>query len=403
MPSLNDPHPLLPPQYELASPSTENGALSWKRNLVFISIAQFLGICGFSFGMPFVAYYMQQLGVPKDNVVFWNGLFSAAAPISLGIMAPIWGLLADRYGRKLMMLRANFGAAIILAGMGFVPNVEWLLVLRLVQGLFAGTIGAAMTLVVCTTPERRHGIALGILTTVVSAGNMAGRYLGGEFAETFGYAWAFRFAGIVLLIAGFLILLAVKENFRPPPLPVRLVVDNVKTGFWARLPKIGPGLPLLLLCMFTAFCGHLDTPVLPLFVQDLNGGMIEGSSRLSGYLLGAGSVASCLAGVGIGWLADRVSTQKIGRLSAFGTGVFLIPQAFANSFLQLFFPRFGMNFCAGGLDPVFQVWLSRMTPEKKRGAIFGWAATFKSIGWAASALLCIGIAQTLGYRLVFWI
>jgi len=98
--------------------------VSWKKNLVVIWISQFLSLMGFTFAMPFTPFYMQELGVTDpDELKIWVALFATAAPMSLAVFAPIWGMVADRYGRRPMLLRANFGAAVFLALMGSVDSV----------------------------------------------------------------------------------------------------------------------------------------------------------------------------------------------------------------------------------------------------------------------------------------
>ena len=164
----------------------------WKQNLAVVWVSQFLSIMGFFFAIPFAPYYIQELGVQDPvKIKLWVSLFGAAAPFSLAIFSPMWGALADRYGRRLMLLRANFGAAVVLALMATVESVEALIVLRLLQGLLAGTVTAAQTMVTSTTPENRSGTALGALSAAVYSGTMAGTFLGGLFAEYVGYRLSF--------------------------------------------------------------------------------------------------------------------------------------------------------------------------------------------------------------------
>jgi len=93
--------------------------VNWKTNLVVIWISQLLSIAGFFFALPFGPYYIQELGVHDPaKIKFWVALFGAGPPLSLAVFSPIWGTLADRYGRRLMLLRANLGGAIILSLMG---------------------------------------------------------------------------------------------------------------------------------------------------------------------------------------------------------------------------------------------------------------------------------------------
>jgi DHA1 family multidrug resistance protein-like MFS transporter len=107
----------------------------WKRNLYVIWVAELVAIAGFSVVMPFLPYYVQELGVTDlEQVEMWSGLLVTGQAVTMAIFAPIWGSLADRYGRKLMVERAMFGGTILLGAMGLVHNVQQLAILRVLQG-----------------------------------------------------------------------------------------------------------------------------------------------------------------------------------------------------------------------------------------------------------------------------
>src|SRR3972149_2442448 len=130
----------------------------WRRTLYTIWFTEFIAIVGFAFVSPFIPYYIQQLGVtdPKE-VALWAGLAQSGLSLSLAVMAPVWGMLADRYGRKMMIMRATFAGAVLMALMGFVTNVQQLVLLRALQGVFTGTVAAATTLVVSVVPKQHSG------------------------------------------------------------------------------------------------------------------------------------------------------------------------------------------------------------------------------------------------------
>ena len=118
--------------------------------------------------MPFLPYYVQDLGVTDpEQVAIWSGVVSAGHGIAMAIFSPIWGSLADRYGRKVMVERAMFGGALIICAMGFVDNVQQLAILRTIQGGLTGTIPAATTLVASSAPREKSGYALGLLQMAI--------------------------------------------------------------------------------------------------------------------------------------------------------------------------------------------------------------------------------------------
>ena len=138
-----------------------SGGPPWQRTLYACWVAQFLSIVGFSFVMPFIPFYVRFLGVDTEaKVAIWSGLLVTASGLMGAVFAPIWGGLADRYGRKMMVQRAMFGGAVVMALSGFAADVQQLLVLRLVQGALTGTVVASTTLVAAITPKNRMGFSL---------------------------------------------------------------------------------------------------------------------------------------------------------------------------------------------------------------------------------------------------
>jgi len=164
---------------------------TWQRNLYILWVAELVAIAGFTVVLPFLPYYVQDLGVTEpEQVEFWSGLLFASHAIAMAIFSLIWGSVADRYGRKMMVERAMFGGAVVMGAMGFVQNVQQLVLLRGLQGCLTDTI-AATTLVASSVPRQRSGHALGLLQMAVYSGASAGPLLGGLVADHFGYRAAF--------------------------------------------------------------------------------------------------------------------------------------------------------------------------------------------------------------------
>ena len=78
---------------------------------------------GFSFVNPFMPLFIQELGnFTNQKAAFWAGIATSASGIAMFFSAPLWGIVADRWGRKPMVLRAMFGSAVLLGFMGLAPN-----------------------------------------------------------------------------------------------------------------------------------------------------------------------------------------------------------------------------------------------------------------------------------------
>ena len=241
------------------------------------------------------------------------------------------------------------------------------------------------------------GLALGALSAAVFSGTMAGAFLGGWFADLFGYRATFYAAAGIIFMAGLLVQLFTRENFTPPapedqePIPPHLT-----------LRALGAGLPILFLIAAMAGVRQFDMALMPLLVQDLHG-RVDGVSRLTGTLFAVASVGGLLAGPVMGHLADRSSPAGIARVCSVGAALMMTLQGLAHAFVQLIPARFGMMFFAGGLDPVFQIWLAKVTPADRRGVVFGWSSTARSLGWFSAPLASGILAAALGLRAIYFI
>ncbi|MDY0175842.1 MAG: MFS transporter [Lentisphaeria bacterium] len=371
----------------------------WKQNLFIMWVSQFVSNVGFSLSLPFAPFYLRSLGLADEGRVrAYAAMAAALSNLAFALMAPIWGVLADRYGRKNMVLRATFGGAMIVLLMGMARSPFWFVLLRCCQGLFTGTVSASMTLVASGTPARRQGFALGFLSTSVFSGDMTGLFLGGLLAEIFGYKRSFYLSSFVLGLSGLLVWIFAKEKFVP-----RLLQQGRRfwQGFsvdwyeWRRV--LLPAMPLFTLYVFSTLARYLDNSQFPLFVEYLNGGPDSPNApRLSSWVLGMGSVGAMLSGVVLGQWIDKYAS-RVARISMLGAAFFMALMFLTASLLSLprtvFFGvsvavpvlclmplRFFMIFFSAGLEPVWNTWLSKTTAAERKGLMFGLASSFRSLG-----------------------
>ena len=370
----------------------------WKRNLTFVWISQFLSIMGFALVLPFSPLYVQHLGVVGDEAIkMWAGRCNTATPLCLAVAAPLWGVLADRYGRKLLMVRANACAVLILFSMGFVQNVQQFFFLRCAQGIVTGTVSAAMTMVASYTPNEKQGVALGALSSAVFSGSMTGLFVGGILADLIGYRMTFMVSGTLMILSTVTVVFFVQERFVRP----ETTTVSARITWRDRIQALGPGAPILILILTTSFARRFCTTILPLFVQELQGGQLAGASRQTGVIYGFGALGAMLAAPLLGRLVDRVSPPTVGKLSAVFAALFAVLIAFVSSAGIIIPIWYLVMFWAAGLDPVFQAWLSRSTEGSRRGRVFGWSVTAKALGWALASYLSARLAILAGNRSVF--
>ncbi|MFW5698823.1 MAG: MFS transporter [Planctomycetota bacterium] len=372
---------------------------TWRRTLITVWSAQLLIMTAFGFALPFVAYYIQDdMGITDQaEVRHWVALFEAAAPLTMMVFTPIWGMLADRYGRKAMLVRANIGGAVVLGGMALAPTVEWLLVFRLGQGMLTGVIAASQTLISTAVPDHKRGLAMGALSTSMFGGVMAGQFLGGLCGDVFGYAACFQISAGLALLAALAVVLFADERFVRPPRAALSIVQRLREG----LEALAPVLPVIGLLAGITFVFTLERPVMPLLVQELNDGRLAGTSTRMGTLGSVVCLVGMVGGLAMGRLADRFSPVLLTAIAAVGGCLTCLPLATVDSFAQLLFWRAALMLFVSGLPALYQVWLSRGADASRHGLVFGMTGSIRSLGWFLGPLCGTAIATWTGLRGVF--
>jgi DHA1 family multidrug resistance protein-like MFS transporter len=334
---------------------------TWKRNLYVIWIAEMVAIAGFAVIFPFVPYFVQELGVTEiHQVALWSGVLFATQAVTMAIFAPIWGSVADRYGRKLMVQRAMFGGAVVLTAMGFVENVWQLAILRAIQGMLTGTVPAATTLVASSAPRERSGYALGLLQTAVWTGASVGPLLGGLVADTWGYRAAFWVTGSLLFLAGLTVWRFVEEDFEPPARDR----TGPNDGFWDGLKLVihNRGLVSLFSIRFIVRTAvRLMGPILPLFIQSL----IPPTARvatITGLISGVRAATGAIGAVTLGRASDRIGYRRVLLVCVVGTAILYVPQFFVTSPWQLLVLQGAVGLVMSGVLASISALLANLAP-----------------------------------------
>lgn len=367
---------------------------SWQRTLYACWIAQLFSIIGFSFVSPFIPFYVRDLGVTgQANVAIWSGLIVFATGITQAIFAPIWGGLADRYGRKMMVNRAMFGGAIVMTLMGLVGNVWQLFGLRALQGALTGTVVASTTLVAAVTPNKRMGYSLGMMQVAVLMGVTIGPLVGGLMADAWGYRIPFYASGAMLLIGGLIVHFLAYENFCPPD---RETAQN--HGLHKAFGR--GGLFALLAAFFTiSIAGSFVGPIFPLLVEHISD--TDRIATTAGGLMAISGLAAGLSALVVGLLGDRVGHKPVLVVCTIGAAVFSAPHAIAQTVSQLAVLRLGTGAMRGGTAPALNAIVGRAVSSDTYGRAFGLTRVADALGMAFGPLLGGFAASQLGLRWPF--
>lgn len=401
MPQLQRQSADAPASVRLSGTSSPDFSKTWKRQLCVIWSAQFLSAIGFSFGLPFISYLMQEdMGVTdKAELAYWVAAFSAACPLTMMFFSPVWGAFGDQYGRRKMLLRSYIGGAVAVGLISVAQTPLQLVMLRVIQGAFCGTMSASQALISTQTPREHTGFALGALNSAMFSGTIAGAFAGGYVAELAGYRLAFAISALCFVLSFIAVFFFSREYYTPPP--------GKASGMRGMLHAIRPGtaqlalnLPILLIMGLVMFSRSFDASFVPLFVQDLHGG-IEGASKITGALSGICGLAGVVSGFLLGYLADHYPPGRLAVISSVLTAAFMLSISFVWGLAALFMLRFAMIFMGSGIEPAMQIWLAKKTDERSRGQMFGWASAMRCLGLGLAPLAGGPIAANLGIRAVF--
>ncbi|HRQ41365.1 MAG TPA: MFS transporter [Chloroflexota bacterium] len=371
----------------------------WQRTLGIMFIAQLVTAVGFSIFFPFLPLYVAELGSSTSlSVAFLAGAVFSAQAFTMAIASPIWGAVADRYGRKLMVERAMFGGAVVLLLMGFAHNAEQLVLLRAIQGLITGTVAAANALVAAAAPRERTGFAMGLLQTGLVSGIAIGPLLGGLVADAFGYRYAFVITSVLLLAAGLLVWWGVTEEFTPPP-----KTETKRIRFWQEWRDVWqmPGISLAYSLRFLSNLGQsLLLPFAPLFIASL----LTDQSRvntITGLTIGVTAGAGTLTAVLLGRLGDKVGHRKVLIGSALLAGLFYLPQSQVTTAGQLLLLQALTGAAAGGVIPSISALLAHYSRSEQAGSVYGLENSIVSASRAIAPILGSLVVVWFGLRAAF--
>ena len=379
--------------------ASERPAEDWKRTFWTLCGVQAAAMLAFGMATPFLPLYVQSLGVPDPrDAARWAGGMWAGGMLVMAAMAPVWGTLADRHGRKSMVTRALYGGGLVVAIMGLARSPEQLLVLRLLQGAFSGTVSATRTLVSSVAPPAQLGYVLGTMQTAGYLGNTAGPLIGGFVADRVGFGPTFMATGVILLLTGLIAMPLVRENFRRPAVTEG---DTRSFGAAVRLVMQSPGLPALIGTLFFVQAGMAAVqPVLPLFVGELIHSE-EGVATVAGLMLGVAAATGAVAAGVAGRVGDRLGHARVVAACSLLAALLYLPQALVTEPWQLLVLRAAQGTFTGGLIPGVMAVIAVRTPVARRGLVFGLTATATALGNAFGPIAGATAASLFGLRGAF--
>ncbi len=367
----------------------------WRRNLAVCLIGSFTTIVSMTLLLPFLPIYIGEIGVSNPAAIAqWSGIAFGATFFSAALIAPFWGWMADRYGRKLMLVRASLGMAIAQSLMGMAQNVWELVGLRLFTGFAGGYASGATILVATQTPKRRSGWALGMLNSGIMAGSLVGPLIGGTLPPLIGIRATFWLAGGVIFLAFLATTFLIKEEKRSAS-----IKKAAAQARWSQISDKRPVIVMLVVGTLLTFANMSIEPIITIYV----GQLVEPSriTFVSGLAMSAAALGAILSAARLGKLADRIGHWPVVIVTLAISALLLIPQAFVTAGWELVILRFLLGLSLGGLMPCVTSVIRHSVPDAVVGRVLGYATSSTYFGQVAGPILGGFVGGHIGMRAVF--
>jgi MFS family permease len=369
----------------------------WRRNLAVCVTGSFTTIVAMTLLLPFLPLYVEQLGVTGQAAIAqWSAVAFGATFFAAGLIAPVWGRLADRYGRKLMLIRASLGMTIAQSLMGMAHNIWQLVALRLFAGVAGGYSSGATILVATQTPKAHSGWALGMLSSGIMAGNLVGPLIGGVLPPLIGIRNTFLLAGGVIFLAFIATAVLIKEEKRAEQ--VKKIQSKIG---WSEIPDKHAVVAMLAIGLLLMFATMSIEPIITLYVRTI----VADPSRVTfvaGLAMSASALGSVLSASRLGRLADRIGHWQVMTAALSAAALLLVPQALVTAGWQLVGLRFLMGLALGGLLPCITSIISHSVPDRIAGRVLGYSISSQFAGQVLGPLAGGFVGGHIGLRAVFF-
>jgi DHA1 family multidrug resistance protein-like MFS transporter len=373
----------------------------WQRNQYVVVLAVALAFGAFELTQPFMPLYIRELGAEDlAEAAFWSGLVSGVAPLCAAVMGPFWGSLADRYGRKPMVLRALLFISVMQFATAFVPNVQWLLVTRILMGLFAGFTAMAMALAIAVSPRDRMASAIGLVQAAQIAPAAIGPLIGGLLTDTFGLRTSLMLTGLMLIVPTALLGFLVQESFEPPPADRSTARTRGTRGSILALLVL-PGFATALAILFVArFSDRALAPILPLYLIELQTPSAQ-LATITGLVVAAGAIAATCSSILYGRWSSPENTRRLLVIALIGGACCAALLGLAGGWPEVVVMRVLLGLLAGGTISLAYTMGARLAPSERSSLSLSVLASCGMLGSAFSPILA-GLISQASLRIVFF-
>lgn len=371
--------------------------MNWKVVLALLTCNVLFMSASYTMIIPFLPMYLtNELGVDDTSVSLWAGLSFSVTFFVSAVMAPIWGRIADRKGKRLMAMRASLLIAISYLLGGIVTSPEQLIIVRVFQGFASGLWPMDLAIMTLYAPQERLGFSLGIMQGTLTAGGVVGPLLGGVLAQLFGMRTSFYIGGLALFINFLAFTFIIKE----PPMPkssVPLTAEEKNPMHLWHIPILRT---MMIVSTLAQMVLYILMPVITTYIKALAGSM-DNIVFVAGAVFSLSGIAGAIAAPLWGIYGTRRTYFNSMFLAMLFGGIMFTLQGIPDTLMPFAVMQFGVGLFIAGIQPSLNAIIAQHTPPQLKGSVFGLLFSAQQIGGAAGPLLGGVVATYLGMHYLF--
>lgn len=367
----------------------------WKRTMWILWVGVLLCSSSYTMSIPFLPLFLFDLGVEKQTINLWAGAVHSSAFLVGAFMAPLWGSIADKYGRRKMVIRAGVSLAVIYALFSFVRSPWELIAVRMLHGFVGGFVPASMSIVASVAPKEKMGWSLGIMQAGVMTGGILGPLFGGVLSAWLGQRQSFIAAAIVIFTATIAVIVWVKDG--KPEKNVRRSTMREDARMVFRSKAL---LNMLFLLLVFQLAFNMIQPLLTLHIANLQGS-VQDAALSSGLVFALIGIAGIIAAPFWGKEGQRRGYSIILSICLMASGVILTMQYFISGLAPFIVVQFVFGLFMAGIVPMLNALVLRSTPDDFRGRSFGLTTSANQLGSMIGPLVGGGLGLFLHIHWIF--
>jgi len=316
---------------------------AWSRNLTILLTAIFIEEMGWSLTAPFLPIYIRELGIPDPKkAALWAGVVMAASTLINSPMTPVWAALADRFGRKLILLRALAALAVSNFATGLVGNVQQILMVRLVSAFFTGLVPLSYAIITSSAPPAKVAQSVASLQTITIAAASLAPLIGGILVDRIGVRPGYFYASALCVCGFLLVLLLFHDPERTTSAPA---ARSQRGGLRGTILAL---LPFVVVLFLVQLIDRSFQPLIPVYVDELGGTAAGGVGFWSGLTVSLAGAAMAISANVMARLSRHHSPVKLLLISLAGGALLCAPISQLRSVWQLTIGRTLLSLAVGG-------------------------------------------------------